>query len=65
MNEVNIGKRLTHKTRQKCPPREDVPVLITVETHSVIETGEVTYGTGSGMLSEVQLRALVCHVGFY
>lgn len=41
-----MGKKGAHKTRQTCPEEENIPVLITVETHSVTETGEVSFGTG-------------------
>lgn len=60
-NQVHLGKGGPHKTRQTCPEVEDIPVLITVETHSVIETGEVTCGTGTGtdLLSKVSNRGRI------
>lgn len=42
------------KGLKTCPEDKDVPVLITVETHSIVESGEVMCGTGSDMLSKVR-----------
>ncbi|KAI9574358.1 hypothetical protein HD554DRAFT_2034485 [Boletus coccyginus] len=57
-NQVHLGKGESHKTRQTYPKVEDIPVLITVETHSMIETREVTCGTGTetDLLSKVVTR---------
>ena len=50
---MTLGNRGPHKKRQRCPEKKDLPVLITVETHSVIQSGEVACGSGSDMLSKV------------
>ncbi|KAH7883477.1 hypothetical protein F5I97DRAFT_1832184 [Phlebopus sp. FC_14] len=67
MNEIDLEKAGPHKSHQKCPEVADLPVLITVETHSMIESGEVMCGTRSGseMLSEVMAYYLTEKVQHY
>jgi hypothetical protein len=60
-NTVILGNHGPQKRGQLIPTHPDAPVLLTIETHSIIGTGELVHGTTakgqtvkSAMLSTVR-----------
>ncbi|KAH7904430.1 hypothetical protein BJ138DRAFT_1106837 [Hygrophoropsis aurantiaca] len=41
---VTLSRGGPHTTRQRCPEQRNTAVLLTIETHSIVETGEIVSG---------------------